>query len=636
VRWQLLRGKKEETEMNSKLRNVTIAVAFTMGSAMGQSFTTIENWTDGLGSCGSPGLRLCTNLKCSPPSGNALRSDPYDGLVNCDLPVPACTTYAIPVNYANPDFTFLVVTDLHLRNGYNVSDTNHVRHVHNLNVLPTLGFNWSQAGAGFDNKALDRPIAVVTTGDDTDNGHLSDFGGYRLLYEPGTTSDSIQYPMFPGLGNHDMYYACEFSNCARRMFEYPAAALACAGNVDSASHNYSWDWGPFHMVQLNVWAGDTHLGSDSGFFYSHASGLDWLANDLKTRVGSSGRKVILFQHFGWDYFSMNNNGDPSTVWWTDSDRASLLSVLAPYNVAALFSGHQHVASMNSAAYLDPNENIEILDDFTGGTGGIDEGLGSRGEFYAVRLTNNFLDVLPFEWSASANSTLPAMVDVGRVGNPQDQYSDGTPHYPKFYNDVNGCRKWLGEKLLPVPVTIAFGGANGIKITNNTGSVIKGPFALRFGLQSGDTLNSVSFTGSCAKGPVYQEFVATQLEPGQSDEIALKIDTGNKSASSYSISDFTVVTLGGDSLLASQASVTVTATSPQKVVLSTVFNKNTGFTYKVIGSGLTVSANSAQTPATLTIGVASNATKVSGGLIAITPADPQYFPLNIEVVIGNGK
>jgi hypothetical protein len=39
---------------------------------------------------------------------------------------------------------------------------------------------------------------------------------------------------------------------------------------------------------------------------------------------------------------------------------------------------------------------------------------------------------------------------------------------------------------------------------------------------------------------------------------------------------------------------------------------------------------------LTIGVASNATKVSGGLIAITPADPQYFPLNIEVVIGNGK
>lgn len=644
-----------------QLRKLLTILILAAGGAAGQtSFTTIETWNDLTGACGSPGLRGCISFHATCTPNSSLTIDPYTGQDNCDLPSPACTIFPIPVNNTNPDITFLVITDTHLLNGYSTSDADHVRNTYNLNLLPSLGFNWAQAGAGFDNKPLGAPAAVVTTGDDTNYGQQTDLGGYRLLYEPALTTDSLNYMVFPGLGNHDVEGQCEFANCGRRMFDYVATAASCAAKVDSTSHNYSWDWGPFHMVQLNEWAGSTSLGSDTATNYTptHGSGLNWLAQDLQNSVGNSGRPVILFQHFGWDYFSLYNNDftGQTTPWWSASDRQRLLNILAPYHIAALFSGHQHQTGMYGVNYTDSNGHPTILDDFTGGTGGI----GGNGEFFAVRLTQNFLDVLPLEWSDSLNGTQPFMTSVGegsagpvwpgcntsggcQTWNPgtgqlgSGPQPDGTPTYPLFNNNVNGCRKWIGPSLAAAPVTISFDPTSpySVIIKNNTGSTIQGPFALQLNIPSGGTLKSVSFMGSCSQGPAYQEFSLSQLTPGATDRLTLNVLGYSAPPNQvYKLSDFSVVTLGADSFVASQNQVTVTASSSAQVDLSTVFGRNVAFTAQVFGSGYTVSANSTQTPATITITVNPNAATVDQtASVAITPSNVAYGPAKVTVNLG---
>src|ERR1035441_8117970 len=113
-----------------------------------------------------------------------------------------------------------------------------------------------------------------------------------------------------GLGNHDTYGSCAYDNCAKRMFDYQAGHIqGGVQDFDSASHNYSWDWNGIHYVQLNKWAGDTEEGSDlSGDITTHPSGLNWLVSDLAERVGTSHRPIVIFQHFGYDCFSLGSDG----------------------------------------------------------------------------------------------------------------------------------------------------------------------------------------------------------------------------------------------------------------------------------------------------------------------------------------
>src|SRR6185369_9282233 len=104
-------------------------------------FNTIINFNDTLGACGAPGERLCSNLKCSPPPGIALRIDPFTAQSNCDLDGPFCTAFLLP--QTTPlDVTFLIATDLHLLNGWSITNAQHVKHVAAMNMLPSLGIKW--------------------------------------------------------------------------------------------------------------------------------------------------------------------------------------------------------------------------------------------------------------------------------------------------------------------------------------------------------------------------------------------------------------------------------------------------------------------------------------------------------------
>jgi cytolysin (calcineurin-like family phosphatase) len=117
-------------------------------------------------------------------------------------------------------------------------------------------------------------------------------------------------------------------------------------NYDIYSDNYSWDWGGLHLVQMHRFAGDTRKGA--------ASGIPWLKQDLAANA-ADGRPVIIFQHYGWDSFSIER-WDPARAifddadggqphWWTDEERRTVLETIDGYNVIAIFHGHQHDTPM---------------------------------------------------------------------------------------------------------------------------------------------------------------------------------------------------------------------------------------------------------------------------------------------------
>ena len=76
-----------------------------------------------------------------------------------------------------------------------------------------------------------------------------------------------------------------------------------ASDYDMASDDYSWDWARLHLVQMHRFAGDRDKGATSG--------IPWLKQDLAANA-ADGRPVILFQHYGWDKFSLERWDPPAT------------------------------------------------------------------------------------------------------------------------------------------------------------------------------------------------------------------------------------------------------------------------------------------------------------------------------------
>ncbi|MBL8582395.1 MAG: metallophosphoesterase, partial [Rhizobiaceae bacterium] len=250
------------------------------------------------------------------------------------------------------------------------TDENLKRHVHALNLLPERHWPKSVGGSASGLPSAGARIGplrgIVVGGDMTDDG-----GGqtaepeegpqirqFSRRYRQGEGPVSVHFPVYAGLGNHDLdqdgrppdvdWYRNELRDYVRLNHD-PSAffkASVPATNFDSLSDCYSWDWGAVHFVQLNRFGGDTRKGA--------ADSLPWLVSDLAASA-QGGRPVVLFQHYGWDPFS-EERWDPSRTtfddegggdphWWSDAERRALVDAVSGYNVVALFHGHEHETPM---------------------------------------------------------------------------------------------------------------------------------------------------------------------------------------------------------------------------------------------------------------------------------------------------
>ncbi|APG92588.1 metallophosphoesterase [Sinorhizobium americanum] len=283
------------------------------------------------------------------------------------------------------------------------TDANLLRHIAALNGLP--GQHWPQtidgkpSGLASAGAKIARPFGLVLGGDITDDG-----GGqvrepregrqlqqFQSRYEHGVGPHNIHYPVYVGLGNHDLdqdgappnadWYRRELRDYVelthrQSVFYRPPVPVA---NYDPLSDNYSWDWGGLHLVQLQRFGGDERKGA--------VSGLPWLTRDLAA-YAADGRPVVLFQHYGWDAFStevwdaeaktFDDQGDGEPHWWRPAERDALIAVLKGYNVVGLFHGHEHDRVMAYRA-----GELDIFKPKAAYLGG----------FALVRVTEKFLDVV---------------------------------------------------------------------------------------------------------------------------------------------------------------------------------------------------------------------------------------------------
>ncbi len=311
------------------------------------------------------------------------------------------------------DATFVFINDIHAcrtANGLSPNcltegktDENLLRHVHAINGIPGLTWPAEIEGQPTGLRSAGQPVApplgIVVGGDMTDDGggqRAEPEEGYQLVqfsqrYEQGSGPDQVHFPVYAGLGNHDLdqdgppgrldWYRRELRdyvefNHRPGLFFRP---IAPADNYDVVSDSYSWNWGGLHLVQLQRFGGDTNKGA--------ASGLDWLARDLADNAGD-GRPVVLFQHYGWDAFSterwdarvdaFDDDGAGPPHWWSEDDRQRLMNAIAGYNVIALFHGHEH-----DKALLYREAGIDLFKPKAAFLGGL----------AVARVTDSFMDVV---------------------------------------------------------------------------------------------------------------------------------------------------------------------------------------------------------------------------------------------------
>ena len=276
--------------------------------------------------------------------------------------------------------TFLFIADVHacrMAGGLSANcqqegktDASLLRNVAALNgigdrVWPSE-IGGAPTGLHFAGRKVGEPLGVVVGGDMTDDGGgqvVLPSEGTQLLqfsqrYQQGVGPDRVHFPVYAGLGNHDLdqngpaghvdWYRrelrdyVEINHRAGVFFKPPVPA----SNYDVDSDCYSWDWGGLHLVQMHRFGGDTGHGA--------ASGLPWLKRDLANNA-ADGRPVVLFQHYGWDTFStevwdptekrFDDSGGGHAHWWSEADRQALLAVLKGYAVVGVFHGHQHETPM---------------------------------------------------------------------------------------------------------------------------------------------------------------------------------------------------------------------------------------------------------------------------------------------------
>lgn len=232
--------------------------------------------------------------------------------------------------------TFLVVADLHYGGTMNARKINREM-VMAMNAvagesLPTeLGLKVN----------VTTPRGVVVVGDIVDDGGSPEVEKFWQEYvaDFGLKGDQLlAFPVYEGFGEHDgSSGGLVRSNLRSRNRLRPGLK-----GISADGQHYSWDWGKVHFVHLNLYpgsVGEEYLNvwrrrvSGDARYPKHS--LEFLVEDLRRNVGSSGRPVVIFQHYGFDAWS--------EAWWTQKERAAFLQAIQPYNVIAIFWGHSHVA-----------------------------------------------------------------------------------------------------------------------------------------------------------------------------------------------------------------------------------------------------------------------------------------------------
>jgi hypothetical protein len=276
---------------------------------------------------------------------------------------------------AATDLTFFLTSDVHYGNASATNDTNRNRMVGYMNNLPGTAYPTSIGGT------VAAPRGVLIAGDLIERQDTVLWNQYTADY--GIAGEKrLKYPVFDAFGNHDFYTTGNIKDTlymVRRMIARNVPRRSYFTAVDSSGFHYSWDWDGVHFVNLNIYAGSTELGYNG---YRPLKALEFLTADLAANVGTSGRPVILFQHY-----TMDANGNANND-WTNTMKEALWAVVQNYNIVAILHGHSHSKKMYKW-----KSTIDV----------IDNGAAILGDMVVLKITDGHLQAISRSATASATA-----------------------------------------------------------------------------------------------------------------------------------------------------------------------------------------------------------------------------------------
>jgi cytolysin (calcineurin-like family phosphatase) len=114
-------------------------------------------------------------------------------------------------------------------------------------------------------------------------------------------------------------------------------------NLSKNGLHYSWDWGNVHFVNLGLIVGQVEDVKRKRR-YDPLGSLEFLVTDLKEKVGSSGRPVVVTHHVDMLRYSQAlpvEDKKAEGMEWDPADVKGFHDALKGFNVAAILYGHTH-------------------------------------------------------------------------------------------------------------------------------------------------------------------------------------------------------------------------------------------------------------------------------------------------------
>jgi hypothetical protein len=228
------------------------------------------------------------------------------------------------------DVTFYVVADpqVHLDKWGTAGTEATIR---TINALPGTEFPLGGVVAP--------PRAVLVAGDLVDAvDDPRHWEAYCRMFDPHGDA-LLKFRTLECIGNHDLSAesADDWSVVQRAYIERNRSRQGPETFFyDEHHYHYAWDWGPLHLVNLNLFPGNEPrpVYDRPSPWNNPRRSLDFLREDLRTQVAASGRPIVLMWHYGLRGWGLEK-------WWLPEDLANLKEAIAPYNVALILHGHEH-------------------------------------------------------------------------------------------------------------------------------------------------------------------------------------------------------------------------------------------------------------------------------------------------------
>ena len=208
----------------------------------------------------------------------------------------------------------------------------------------------TEAGGGkvLSPKGLIHAGDVIDTGDK--NGPLSEkmqvteWNAFSETFGLTGKEGKLKMPVYEVHGNHD---SPNGEGMAVKKIIERNKSRAGVNNISPNRVHYSWDWEKVHFINLGIVVGQVATVARKRR-YNPLGSLEFLANDLKEKVGDSGRPVVITHHVDMQRYSQPlpiEDKKAMNMEWDPEDVQGFYKAIDGYNIAAVLYGHTHARNV---------------------------------------------------------------------------------------------------------------------------------------------------------------------------------------------------------------------------------------------------------------------------------------------------